>query len=720
MARTINYDPGTSEARSSWIVGLTEACNKLTGVLDMQTDTLVDEPLPELYISEDDRYRIYQVGTGKKLWLSDPVPVIKKNGVEITESADGFAIDNIGGSVAFEDNKRLTAGDILTVSATYIVDQSNTINDILSQIDDLADETERYKGSFSTVADLRSKYATGNAGDFAVITTENAFYTWNTADGGWAIVHSELTPQGTSEDSDWYYYGGRNTWQDIRAKVLGCVLTGLDTTTAAKVEATDSLLTAFGKLQAQINDGTLGIKGEGSPTTQTVGRIGQDYIDTAAGKKYHLVNIDVSTGTQKYIWEQYANISDLPNFDSTPTSGSENGVTSDGVYKALQEAQTTADGKYMATENPVGTGAFSMNRKANTTVGEHSATLGSNSTAVARNAIAMGSNASISTASAINGIAIGQQATVTQAGGIAIGNSASVTRADGMAIGLGAETEAATTSIGPYNFVDFDETPDLVAAIGNGGSSKRSDAFELDFDGNGWFAGDVYVGSTSGTHKDDGAKRLASINEGVPVVTAESTDGVNYTATIGDGYEVKVGSLIIIIPATVSTSVSTYLSVNNEKKGHLVSVTSSGEKGTFSSEAWMYPGYPLLVVLDDDGYWEVISAQAPDVSVAKGVLPIANGGTGTTSAARALVTLGAQARHTHQQVTLSANASYWTVSIDDLPTNASVFVNPDLSSTADYLKAGIVCTTAENNQLSFTSERTLDNAVTVDVFIFQQ
>lgn len=46
--------------------------------------------------------------------------------------------------------------------------------------------------------------------------------------------------------------------------------------------------------------------------------------------------------------------------------------------------------------------------------------------------------------------------------------------------------------------------------IGNGNSSKRSNAHTLDWQGNAWFAGDVYTGSTSGTNKDSGSKKLAT------------------------------------------------------------------------------------------------------------------------------------------------------------------------------------------------------------------
>ena len=47
--------------------------------------------------------------------------------------------------------------------------------------------------------------------------------------------------------------------------------------------------------------------------------------------------------------------------------------------------------------------------------------------------------------------------------------------------------------------------------VGNGTTyNARSNAHTLDWQGNAWFAGDVYTGSTSGTNKDDGSKKLAT------------------------------------------------------------------------------------------------------------------------------------------------------------------------------------------------------------------
>jgi len=52
-----------------------------------------------------------------------------------------------------------------------------------------------------------------------------------------------------------------------------------------------------------------------------------------------------------------------------------------------------------------------------------------------------------------------------------------------------------------------------IHVAGNGvHSESRSNAHTLDWEGNAWFAGDVYVDSTSGTNKDNGSKKLATEN----------------------------------------------------------------------------------------------------------------------------------------------------------------------------------------------------------------
>ena len=71
---------------------------------------------------------------------------------------------------------------------------------------------------------------------------------------------------------------------------------------------------------------------------------------------------------------------------------------------------------------------------------------------------------------------------------------------------------------GKYNIIDEVEIDDNHATyahiVGNGtAEDARSNAHTLDWSGNAWFAGDVYVGSTSGKNKDNGSKKLVTVDE---------------------------------------------------------------------------------------------------------------------------------------------------------------------------------------------------------------
>ena len=72
--------------------------------------------------------------------------------------------------------------------------------------------------------------------------------------------------------------------------------------------------------------------------------------------------------------------------------------------------------------------------------------------------------------------------------------------------------------------------------VGNGTSdTERSNAHTLDWSGNAWFAGDVYVGSTSGKNKDDGSKKLITADEvPAPATTTPLVDGTAAAGTSTD------------------------------------------------------------------------------------------------------------------------------------------------------------------------------------------
>ena len=93
---------------------------------------------------------------------------------------------------------------------------------------------------------------------------------------------------------------------------------------------------------------------------------------------------------------------------------------------------------------------------------------------------------------------------------------------------------------GRYNVID--EADKYAHIVGNGDYSQqtgwkeiRSNAHTLDWNGNAWFQGEVYVGSTSGTNKDEGSKKLSTVGQ--------DTEGTVYTindasVTAGAGAEI--------------------------------------------------------------------------------------------------------------------------------------------------------------------------------------
>ena len=119
MPKTNFQDPGSSEIISPHISGLQEAVSKLEDVLGMQTTAEVGIPLSEVYISDSDRYRIFQAPAGKRNWVASPAPVIKKNDVVIST---GFSTEYSGGAIVLESNALST--DVFTADITYVIPKS--------------------------------------------------------------------------------------------------------------------------------------------------------------------------------------------------------------------------------------------------------------------------------------------------------------------------------------------------------------------------------------------------------------------------------------------------------------------------------------------------------------------------------------------------------------------------------------------------------------------
>lgn len=138
MTKTNWQDPRSTEIRSTQISGLQEAVGKIEESIGINTLTETNISLPEVYISNEDRFRIYQALEGKRNWLSSPPPIIKKNGVVITND---FEIDFGGGAVIF--TTPISETDVLTADISYT---AKIIGKQLSSEDYSSAEKEKLSG----------------------------------------------------------------------------------------------------------------------------------------------------------------------------------------------------------------------------------------------------------------------------------------------------------------------------------------------------------------------------------------------------------------------------------------------------------------------------------------------------------------------------------------------------------------------------------------------
>lgn len=193
-------------------------------------------------------------------------------------------------------------------------------------------------------------------------------------------------------------------------------------------------------------------------------------------------------------------------FDSAPTSASTNPVTSGGVYTAL--------GNKMDTSNPTGTGSFSLNRKASTTVGTNSFAEGSGTTASGNYSHAEGYGTTAQSHSAhAEGLSTTASGYYTHAEGWGATATAIASHAEGYYTKASSANQHAE---GKFNIEDSSNK--YAHIIGNGSADiARSNAFTVDWSGNVWCAGDVTQ-----------AKRTYTISAASWATNSDSTTNTDY------------------------------------------------------------------------------------------------------------------------------------------------------------------------------------------------
>ena len=122
-------------------------------------------------------------------------------------------------------------------------------------------------------------------------------------------------------------------------------------------------------------------------------------------------------------------------------------------------------------------------------------------------------------------------------------------------------------------------------------------------------------------------------------VTASSTNGIAYTATVTGIDSLYVGASFIMLPNRVSASQSVTLNVNNLGAKDLRRRVSSGSSSTASgyTNDWLAANKPVRVMYD--GLYWIVDIIQPNASDLMGSVPITKGGTGATDGSTGLANL---------------------------------------------------------------------------------
>lgn len=123
-------------------------------------------------------------------------------------------------------------------------------------------------------------------------------------------------------------------------------------------------------------------------------------------------------------------------------------------------------------------------------------------------------------------------------------------------------------------------------------------------------------------------------------ITAESTDGVTYTASVPWITELAVGARFTMLPNAQSTNVNVKLNVSGlgDKYIRCLLGTNNSATTTGASAAWILANKPLEVMYNGT-YW-IANLQRTDCNILYGTTKIENGGTGASTAETALANLG--------------------------------------------------------------------------------
>ena len=196
--------------------------------------------------------------------------------------------------------------------------------------------------------------------------------------------------------------------------------------------------------------------------------------------------------------------------------------TADAAKNTADAAKNTAESK-LNSNNPIGTGSLSLNRHSMNDIGDYSVAAGQYPVASGIGSVAFGyrynyaqANGAFVCGGAGNYLRTSDtesnRAQYSSGESSFVCGSANTASGDqSFAAGLAVRSKGNQQFVeGKYNVPDSENKYAHIIGNGTNYTTGISNASTIDWSGNAWFSGEVYVGSTSGINKDDGSKKLAT------------------------------------------------------------------------------------------------------------------------------------------------------------------------------------------------------------------